>query len=156
MLRAIRPSLGRGRKLAGSAARTCTAGTVARRGAARPSRATKMTGRVVRLRAHVSTDAAGAPLHEGDRVVYSYFYPCRRCDFCRAGDAHHCVARRIGAGRAAKRREAPLHRCLRRLQLPPARPLRAPHAGCARRFPRPDRRALAARPSLRRRPRRER
>jgi len=89
-----------------------------------------MTGRVVRLGAHVSTDAAGAPLHEGDRVVYSYFYPCRRCDFCRAGDAHHCVARRIGAGRAAKRREAPLHRCLRRLQLPPARHyvLRTPDA----------------------------
>src|SRR3989454_5512907 len=67
----------------------------------------EMTGRVARLGAHVTTDAAGAPLREGDRVVYSYFYPCRRCEFCRAGDAHHCVARRIGAGRAPS--DAPPH-----------------------------------------------
>jgi len=30
----------------------------------------EMTGRVARLGAHVTTDAAGAPLREGDRVVY--------------------------------------------------------------------------------------
>ena len=65
------------------------------------------TCRIERLGARVTADAAGAPLREGDRIVYSYFYPCRRCDRCRAGDSHHCVARRIGAGRA--RSDAPPH-----------------------------------------------
>lgn len=60
----------------------------------------EMTGRVERLGALVKTDSAGAPLAEGDRIVYSYFYPCGRCEPCRAHDAHHCVARRIGAGRS--------------------------------------------------------
>jgi threonine dehydrogenase-like Zn-dependent dehydrogenase len=60
----------------------------------------EMTGRVAQLGARVTTDSAGAPLREGDRIVYSYFYPCRRCDVCRAGDPHHCIARRIGAGRS--------------------------------------------------------
>src|SRR5215510_9930962 len=60
----------------------------------------EMTGRIARLGARVKTDAAGSPLSEGDRIVYSYFYPCRRCDPCRAGDLLHCTARRIGAGRA--------------------------------------------------------
>src|SRR5438067_2048040 len=67
----------------------------------------EMTGRVEKLGARVTADAAGAPLREGDRIVYSYFYPCRRCDPCRAGDPHHCVARRIGAGRAPS--DAPPH-----------------------------------------------
>ncbi len=67
----------------------------------------EMTGRVARLGARVTTDAAGTPLGEGDRIVYSYFYPCRRCDACRAGDPHHCTARRIGAGRS--RSDAPPH-----------------------------------------------
>jgi D-arabinose 1-dehydrogenase-like Zn-dependent alcohol dehydrogenase len=67
----------------------------------------EMTGRVAKLGARVTTDAAGVALREGDPVVYSYFYPCRRCDPCRAGDPHHCVARRIGAGRA--RSDAPPH-----------------------------------------------
>jgi D-arabinose 1-dehydrogenase-like Zn-dependent alcohol dehydrogenase len=67
----------------------------------------EMTGRIARLGARVTTDAAGAPLREGDRVVYSYFYPCWHCDLCRAGDSHHCSARRIGAGRA--RSDAPPH-----------------------------------------------
>ncbi len=67
----------------------------------------EMTGRVAKLGARVTADAAGAPLREGDRIVYSYFYPCRRCDPCRAGDPHHCVARRIGAGRAPS--DAPPH-----------------------------------------------
>src|SRR5438552_4239348 len=59
----------------------------------------EMTGRVEKLGSRVKTDSAGAPLREGDRIVYSYFYPCRRCDFCLAHDEHHCVSRRIGAGR---------------------------------------------------------
>jgi L-iditol 2-dehydrogenase len=60
----------------------------------------EMTGRVAKLGSRVKTDAAGAPLAEGDRIVYSYFYPCGRCDSCRAHDQHHCTARRIGAGRS--------------------------------------------------------
>jgi threonine dehydrogenase-like Zn-dependent dehydrogenase len=67
----------------------------------------EMTGRVAALGARVTADAAGAPLREGDRIVFSYFYPCRRCERCRGGDLHHCVARRIGAGRA--RSDTPPH-----------------------------------------------
>jgi len=67
----------------------------------------EMTGRVERLGRDVKTDAAGAPLREGDRIVYSYFYPCGRCEPCLAHDQHHCVARRIGAGRS--RSDAPPH-----------------------------------------------
>ena len=67
----------------------------------------EMTGRVARLGRGVKTDAAGAPLREGDRIVYSYFYPCSRCESCRADDAHHCTARRIGAGRS--RSDEPPH-----------------------------------------------
>jgi threonine dehydrogenase-like Zn-dependent dehydrogenase/anti-anti-sigma regulatory factor len=67
----------------------------------------EMTGRVERLGRDVKTDAAGAPLREGDRIVYSYFLPCGRCEPCLAHDQHHCVSRRIGAGRA--RSDAPPH-----------------------------------------------
>lgn len=59
----------------------------------------EMTGRIERLGAGVTTDAAGQPLEEGDRVVYSYFYPCHRCTPCLAHDHLHCSTRRIGAGR---------------------------------------------------------
>ena len=61
----------------------------------------EMTGRIAKLGARVKTDAAGQPLAEGDPIVYSYFYPCGRCESCLARDAQHCVARRIGAGRTA-------------------------------------------------------
>jgi threonine dehydrogenase-like Zn-dependent dehydrogenase len=67
----------------------------------------EMTGRVAKLGSRVKTDAGGALLAEGDRVVYSYFYPCGKCDNCRAHDAHHCTARRIGAGRS--RSDEPPH-----------------------------------------------
>ena len=60
----------------------------------------EMTGRVERLGANVTTDAAGQPLAEGDRIVYSYFYPCHHCQPCLANDSHHCESRRIGAGRS--------------------------------------------------------
>ena len=59
----------------------------------------EMTGRIERLGAGVATDAAGQPLREGDRIVYSYFYPCRRCTSCLSHDQLHCGSRRIGAGR---------------------------------------------------------
>ena len=42
----------------------------------------EMTGRVARLGARVKTDSLGRPLQEGDRVAYTYFYPCGRCYAC--------------------------------------------------------------------------
>jgi threonine dehydrogenase-like Zn-dependent dehydrogenase len=49
-------------------------------GVEQPFMGHEMTGRVARLGARVATGSAGAPLREGDRIVYSYFFPCRRCD----------------------------------------------------------------------------
>ena len=42
----------------------------------------EMTGRVAKLGARVRTDSLGRPLKEGDRVAYTYFYPCGRCHAC--------------------------------------------------------------------------
>jgi threonine dehydrogenase-like Zn-dependent dehydrogenase len=42
----------------------------------------EMTGRVAKLGARVKTDSIGRALREGDRVAYSYFYPCGRCPAC--------------------------------------------------------------------------
>jgi threonine dehydrogenase-like Zn-dependent dehydrogenase len=42
----------------------------------------EMTGRVAKLGARVKTDSLGRPLEEGDRVAYTYFYPCGRCYAC--------------------------------------------------------------------------
>jgi len=42
----------------------------------------EMTGRVARLGARVKTDSLGRALKEGDRVAYTYFYPCGRCHAC--------------------------------------------------------------------------
>ncbi len=42
----------------------------------------EMTGRVARLGSRVTADSLGRPLKEGDRVAYSYFYPCGRCPAC--------------------------------------------------------------------------
>jgi threonine dehydrogenase-like Zn-dependent dehydrogenase len=50
----------------------------------------EMTGRVHRLGEGVATDSLGAPLREGDRVAYPYFYPCRRCAICASGDLYAC------------------------------------------------------------------
>src|SRR5215831_18168556 len=36
----------------------------------------EMTGRVARLGSKVTTDSLGRALKEGDRVAYTYFYPC--------------------------------------------------------------------------------
>src|SRR5260370_26167754 len=41
-----------------------------------------MTGRVARLGSRVKTDSLGRPIKEGDRVAYTYFYPCGRCYAC--------------------------------------------------------------------------
>lgn len=48
-------------------------------------------GRVARLGAGVTTDFAGAPLAEGDRVVATYFEACRRCPQCNRGDWQLCA-----------------------------------------------------------------
>src|SRR5207247_1182616 len=42
----------------------------------------EMTGRVAKLGRNVKTDSLGRPLREGDRVAYTYFYPCGRCYVC--------------------------------------------------------------------------
>lgn len=58
----------------------------------------EMAGRVQRLGADVRTDTLGQPLAEGDRVVYPYFFPCRRCYVCLRGQLAACPnkARRAG------------------------------------------------------------
>ncbi len=51
----------------------------------------EMTGVVHALGAGVSTDWAGIPLAEGDRVVYQYFAPCGRCRSCLRGMSEACA-----------------------------------------------------------------
>src|SRR3990170_1400231 len=50
----------------------------------------EMTGRVHKLGANVTTDSQGQPLKEGDRIVYPYFFPCRRCYQCLRGEFAAC------------------------------------------------------------------
>jgi threonine dehydrogenase-like Zn-dependent dehydrogenase len=47
-------------------------------------------GRVARLGDGVTTDFAGQPLAEGDRVVATYFEACRRCPECNRGQWNLC------------------------------------------------------------------
>jgi threonine dehydrogenase-like Zn-dependent dehydrogenase len=59
----------------------------------------EMTGRVARLGARIKTDSLGRPLAEGDRVVYTYFYPCGRCPACLGKEPAACffkVGRPLG------------------------------------------------------------
>jgi len=51
----------------------------------------EMTGVVHRLGAGVTTDWAGNPLAEGDRVAYQYFAPCGRCRSCVRGMTEACA-----------------------------------------------------------------
>lgn len=51
----------------------------------------EMTGVVHALGAGVSTDWAGQPLAEGDRVAYQYFAPCGRCRSCVRGMTEACI-----------------------------------------------------------------
>ena len=51
----------------------------------------EMTGRVARLGARVKTDSLGRPLKEGDRVAYTYFYPCGRCPACLGKEPAACL-----------------------------------------------------------------
>ena len=48
------------------------------------------TGVVDRLGTGVSTDSLGAPLEEGDRVIYSAIMPCGRCYQCLRGEQNWC------------------------------------------------------------------
>ncbi len=45
----------------------------------------------------VSTDSLGAPLHEGDRVVYTAIFPCNHCHMCLKGATNLCVNRPVPA-----------------------------------------------------------
>jgi threonine dehydrogenase-like Zn-dependent dehydrogenase len=51
----------------------------------------EMTGRVARLGTRVKTDSLGRPLKEGDRVAYTYFYPCGRCPACLGKEPAACL-----------------------------------------------------------------
>ncbi|MBI3825301.1 MAG: zinc-binding dehydrogenase [Candidatus Rokubacteria bacterium] len=53
----------------------------------------EMTGRVAKLGARVKTDSLGRPLAEGDRVAYTYFYPCGRCYACLNKEFAACPAK---------------------------------------------------------------
>src|SRR5215468_412945 len=53
----------------------------------------EMTGRVARLGRNVKTDSLGRPLREGDRVAYTYFYPCGRCYVCLNKQPAACPAK---------------------------------------------------------------
>jgi len=61
----------------------------------------EMTGRVARLGSKVKTDSLGRPLKEGDRVAYTYFYPCGRCYACLHKEPAACpnkLERPLGPG----------------------------------------------------------
>jgi threonine dehydrogenase-like Zn-dependent dehydrogenase len=51
----------------------------------------EMVLRVAKLGPGVTTDFAGQPLKEGDRIVATYFQVCRRCPACQAGQWNLCT-----------------------------------------------------------------
>ena len=51
----------------------------------------EMVGVVHARGAKVRTDAAGAPLKDGDRVAFTYYLPCGRCRTCLRGKLHACM-----------------------------------------------------------------
>lgn len=55
----------------------------------------EMTGRVGKLGSGRTSDSAGAPLAEGDKVVYRYFSPCGRCGACLRGRTAACGANAV-------------------------------------------------------------
>ena len=48
------------------------------------------SGRIWKLGSGVMTDALGAPLREGDRVIHSAIFPCGRCYVCLRGEVNFC------------------------------------------------------------------
>jgi threonine dehydrogenase-like Zn-dependent dehydrogenase len=53
----------------------------------------EMAGRVAKLGSRVKVDSLGRPLKEGDRVAYTYFYPCGRCYVCLNNEPANCPAK---------------------------------------------------------------
>ena len=53
----------------------------------------EMMGEVAKLGSKVKTDSLRRPLKEGDRVAYSYFFPCARCYNCIRGEFGACKFR---------------------------------------------------------------
>jgi D-arabinose 1-dehydrogenase-like Zn-dependent alcohol dehydrogenase len=51
------------------------------------------SGSIYKLGSGVTTDSAGKPLREGDRVVYRYFCPCGRCPACLRRQFKSCPMR---------------------------------------------------------------
>ncbi|MAT08437.1 MAG: zinc-binding alcohol dehydrogenase [Chloroflexi bacterium] len=51
------------------------------------------TGIVAKLGAEVNTDSLGRDLKEGDRVAYTYFFPCLKCYNCLRGQLNTCPNR---------------------------------------------------------------
>lgn len=49
------------------------------------------TGVVVKLGRGAEVDSYGAPLREGDRLVWAYYVPCGQCPVCLRGDVHACA-----------------------------------------------------------------
>ena len=45
----------------------------------------EMIGTIEQMGKNIKTDSMGAPLQEGDRIVYSYFKPCHHCWMCLSG-----------------------------------------------------------------------
>jgi len=62
----------------------------------------EMTGTVFRLGEGVTHDTAGQPLQVGDRVVFKYFYQCRRCRACMRGHFRACPNARAYLTRSAE------------------------------------------------------
>src|SRR5262245_41051232 len=60
----------------------------------------EMCGRVARLGEGVTVDSAGAPLREGDRITFLYFFPCGRCPVCLRDEMGSCP-RKARANRVA-------------------------------------------------------
>jgi L-iditol 2-dehydrogenase len=50
----------------------------------------EFVGEIVKLGAGVSTDYAGVPVVEGDRIVAPYYQTCRKCPACLRGDFTLC------------------------------------------------------------------
>ncbi|NWJ71051.1 zinc-binding dehydrogenase [Pseudonocardia sp. ICBG1122] len=53
------------------------------------------TGTVAALGRNVSTDAMGAPLAVGDRIVFAYYQACGSCRSCVRGRPNACVRQRM-------------------------------------------------------------
>ncbi len=57
------------------------------------------TGYVHSLGKGLERDFLGAPLREGDRVIFSALAPCGHCNYCLAGDHNYCLTRTLVNGR---------------------------------------------------------